>query len=69
MVGPAQIRVGLHHLRHGRAVPAPDERLDLLFEKVPGGRGGYNRWTINGKSWPATNPLFTTEPGSAIASP
>ena len=48
---------------HDRAVPAPDERLELLFEKVPGGRGGYNRWTINGKSWPATNPLFTTERG------
>ena len=46
-----------------RSLPAPDERLDLLFEKVPGGRGGYNRWTINGKSWPATNPLFTTERG------
>jgi FtsP/CotA-like multicopper oxidase with cupredoxin domain len=44
-------------------VPAADERLDLIFEKVPGGRGGYNRWTINGKSWPATNPLFTTERG------
>jgi FtsP/CotA-like multicopper oxidase with cupredoxin domain len=35
----------------------------LLFEKVPGGRGGYNRWTINGKSWPSTNPLFSTERG------
>jgi FtsP/CotA-like multicopper oxidase with cupredoxin domain len=46
-----------------RPVPAPDERLDLLFEKVPGGRGGYNRWTINGKSWPNTNPLFTTQTG------
>jgi FtsP/CotA-like multicopper oxidase with cupredoxin domain len=46
-----------------RPVPAPDERIELLFEKVPGGRGGYNRWTINGKSWPATNPLFTTERG------
>jgi FtsP/CotA-like multicopper oxidase with cupredoxin domain len=46
-----------------KPLPAPDERLDLLFEKVPGGRGGYNRWTINGKSWPATNPLFTTETG------
>jgi FtsP/CotA-like multicopper oxidase with cupredoxin domain len=44
-------------------VPAPDELLDLLFEKVPGGRGGYNRWTINGKSWPNTNPLFTTQTG------
>jgi FtsP/CotA-like multicopper oxidase with cupredoxin domain len=46
-----------------RPLPAPDERLDLVFEKVPGGRGGYNRWTINGKSWPAANPLFTTERG------
>jgi FtsP/CotA-like multicopper oxidase with cupredoxin domain len=36
---------------------------ELLFEKVPGGRGGYNRWTINGRSWPATNPLFTTDQG------
>jgi FtsP/CotA-like multicopper oxidase with cupredoxin domain len=46
-----------------RSVPSPDERLDLVFEKVPGGHGGYNRWTINGKSWPATNPLFTTAVG------
>jgi FtsP/CotA-like multicopper oxidase with cupredoxin domain len=46
-----------------RLLPAPDERLDLIFEKVPGGRGGYNRWTINGKSWPAANPLFTVERG------
>jgi FtsP/CotA-like multicopper oxidase with cupredoxin domain len=46
-----------------RQVPSPDERLELIFEKVPGGRGGYNRWTINGKSWPNTDPLFTTETG------
>ena len=46
-----------------RPLPTPDERLELVFEKVPGGRGGYNRWTINGKSWPAANPLFTTERG------
>lgn len=46
-----------------RALPAPDERLELVFEKVPGGRGGYNRWTMNGKSWPTTNPVFTTERG------
>ena len=42
---------------------APDARIKLTFEKVPGGRGGYNRWTINGKSWPDTNPLFTVEEG------
>jgi FtsP/CotA-like multicopper oxidase with cupredoxin domain len=46
-----------------RPLPTPDERLELVFEKVPGGRGGYNRWTINGKSWPAANPLFVTEGG------
>ena len=28
-----------------------------------GGRGGYNRWTLNGKSWPATDQLLTTEVG------
>jgi FtsP/CotA-like multicopper oxidase with cupredoxin domain len=45
------------------AAPTPDETIDLMFEKVPGGRGGYNRWTINGKSWPETNPLFTVAQG------
>jgi FtsP/CotA-like multicopper oxidase with cupredoxin domain len=42
---------------------APDESISLKFEKIPGGRGGYNRWTINGKSWPDTNPLFTMQRG------
>ena len=41
----------------------PDETFNLKFEKEPGGRGGYNRWTINGKSWPETNPLFTVSEG------
>ena len=46
-----------------QAAAAPDETIALRFEKIPGGRGGYNRWTINGKSWPETNPLFTVERG------
>ena len=46
-----------------KPVPAPDHRLELLFEKIPGGRGGYNRWTLNGKSWPNTRQLLTTEVG------
>ena len=37
--------------------------LPTAFEKILGGRGGYNRWTINGKSWPDTNPLFEVERG------
>src|SRR5579862_6124652 len=48
----------------GNAVTVePDERIELTWAKVPGGRGGYNRWTINGKSWPDTNPLFTVARG------
>jgi FtsP/CotA-like multicopper oxidase with cupredoxin domain len=49
----------------GRSSPAaaPDETINLKFEKIPGGRGGYNRWTINGKSWPDTNPLVTVQRG------
>ncbi len=35
----------------------PDGTFNLTFDKIPGGRGGYNRWTINGKSWPDTDPL------------
>jgi FtsP/CotA-like multicopper oxidase with cupredoxin domain len=46
-----------------RPVRAPDHRLELLFEKIPGGRGGYNRWTLNGKSWPDTRDLLHTETG------
>ena len=45
------------------AAGPPDETIRLKFEKIPGGRGGYNRWTINGKSWPGTNPLFTVRRG------
>ena len=39
----------------------PDERLNLVFEKIPGGHGGFNRWTINGKSWPDVDPLLVKE--------
>jgi FtsP/CotA-like multicopper oxidase with cupredoxin domain len=41
----------------GGTGPAPDETFVLDFEKVPGGRGGYNRWNINGKSFPNTDRL------------
>ena len=37
---------------------APDKQFDLLFKKIPGGHGGFNRWTINGKSFPRTDPLM-----------
>jgi FtsP/CotA-like multicopper oxidase with cupredoxin domain len=48
------------YLRFGKNTVAapPDGRFELLSQKIPGGRGGFNRWTINGKSWPETDPLI-----------
>jgi len=39
------------------AATAPEERIELRIEKIPGGRGGFNRWTVNGKSWPDTERI------------
>ena len=36
----------------------PDERVELTFEKIPGKRVTFNRWTINGKSWPDADPIL-----------
>ena len=33
-------------------------QFDLVFKKIPGGHGGFNRWTINGKSYPHTDALM-----------
>ena len=35
----------------------PDGIIPLTFAKIAGGRGGYNRWTINGRSWPDVEPI------------
>jgi FtsP/CotA-like multicopper oxidase with cupredoxin domain len=43
------------------AHPEPDQRINLVFEKILGGHGGFNRWTINGKSWPDVDPLLVQE--------
>lgn len=45
----------------GESVAAPREIVNLRFEKIAGGRGRFNRWIINGRSWPDTNPLFTVQ--------
>jgi FtsP/CotA-like multicopper oxidase with cupredoxin domain len=39
-------------------VPEPDAKFDLTFKKIPGERVTFNRWTINDKSWPDTDPLI-----------
>jgi len=30
----------------------PDETIDMVFEKVPGGHHGINHWLVNGKEYP-----------------
>jgi FtsP/CotA-like multicopper oxidase with cupredoxin domain len=32
--------------------PLPDQTIDMIFEKVPGGPHGFNHWLINGKESP-----------------
>jgi FtsP/CotA-like multicopper oxidase with cupredoxin domain len=32
--------------------PAPDQTIDMIFEKVPSGAGLFNSWTVNGKEYP-----------------
>jgi len=32
--------------------PPPDQTIDMVFEKVPGGPHGINHWLINGKEYP-----------------
>ena len=38
-------------------VPKPDGTFQLTIEEVHGGPGKFNRWLINGKSYPNTDPL------------
>ena len=32
--------------------PAPDQTIDMVFEKIPGGPHGMNHWIVNGKEYP-----------------
>jgi len=32
--------------------PVPDQTIDMVFEKVPGGPHGINHWLVNGKEYP-----------------
>ena len=34
-----------------RTAPPPDETIPMVFGKINGGTGGFNHWTINGKSY------------------
>jgi len=32
--------------------PVPQQNIDLIFEKIPGGAGKFNLWLVNGKPYP-----------------
>jgi FtsP/CotA-like multicopper oxidase with cupredoxin domain len=34
---------------------APDQTIDMVFEKIPGGSGKFNTWLVNGKPYPHEN--------------
>jgi FtsP/CotA-like multicopper oxidase with cupredoxin domain len=34
------------------AAQAPDQRIEMIFEKIPGGAGKFNLWLVNGKPYP-----------------
>jgi FtsP/CotA-like multicopper oxidase with cupredoxin domain len=42
--------------------PAPDQTIDMVFEKVPGGPHGINHWLVNGKEYPHERE-FVFRPG------
>jgi FtsP/CotA-like multicopper oxidase with cupredoxin domain len=36
----------------GSTSPAPQQTIEMIFEKIPGGAGKFNLWLINGKPYP-----------------
>ena len=43
--------------------PAPQQTIELIFEKIPGGAGKFNSWLINGKPYPHGQE-FTLQQGT-----
>lgn len=41
----------------GAVAPQPDHTFEMKFAKIPGNRKDFNRWTINGKSFPEIEKL------------
>jgi FtsP/CotA-like multicopper oxidase with cupredoxin domain len=37
--------------------PEPDGRIELAFEMLPDSGQPFNRWTVNGRSWPDVDPI------------
>jgi FtsP/CotA-like multicopper oxidase with cupredoxin domain len=40
------------------AAPEPDETIEMVFRKLPGGKGRFNHWTINGVPYEQSKPFL-----------
>jgi FtsP/CotA-like multicopper oxidase with cupredoxin domain len=52
-IAPPKTRWDYTMFGEDRATPNPDETIPLVFGKINGGTGGFNRWTVNGKTYDA----------------
>ena len=43
--------------------PAPQQTIEVIFEKIPGGAGKFNLWLVNGKPYPHDRE-FVVEKGT-----
>ena len=47
----------LHFAKAGTGTPPPDETFDMIVAKDNAAEEGFNRWTINGASYPMTGEM------------
>jgi FtsP/CotA-like multicopper oxidase with cupredoxin domain len=45
----------------GATQPNPDQTIEMVFEKIPGGSGKFNSWLINGKQYPHDREFVLTQ--------
>ncbi len=36
----------------------PDKQIPLIFARTAGAAGGFDRWTVNGRSYPQNSPIY-----------
>ncbi len=53
--------LGLHGFRRARVPMLPPTKIPLVIEKKFAGSRWVDKWTINGKSWPKTDPIRVKE--------
>jgi FtsP/CotA-like multicopper oxidase with cupredoxin domain len=51
-IKPTKIDWDYTHFGKAGSHPAPDQTIDMAFQKVPSGAGLFNSWLVNGKEYP-----------------